>query len=177
MRVLIVDEGRERSSVAAARGLVAGGWTVGAASAGGPNLASRSRSVAAWHHVPHTGDGVDAFLEGLDDVVVREGYDAAFVGWSAAVAAVSEHRDRLSFPVGYGPHQGVVAAMDKGRLGEIATEVGIRVPATVPASLDALSALDGPVIVKPALQTETGALAKRCSTPAEAMEQIGRAHV
>ena len=52
MRALIVDEGRERSSVSAARALDSAGWTVGAASAR-PNLAWRSRATTAWHEVAH----------------------------------------------------------------------------------------------------------------------------
>src|SRR4051812_4951579 len=102
MRVLIVDEGRERSSVAAARALAATGWTVGAASFA-PNLAARSRATAEWHPVPHTDGGDDGFVDALDAVVRRHGYEAAFVVWDRAVAAISRSRASLSFTVGYGP--------------------------------------------------------------------------
>jgi hypothetical protein len=115
MKVLIVDEGRDRASVSAARALVARGWTVGIASAV-PSLASRSKAVTASHRILHTDDGDDAFAHSLDQVVRRHGYDVVFVGWERAVVAVSERREWLSFPVGYGPHEGVLIAIDKWRL-------------------------------------------------------------
>jgi predicted ATP-grasp superfamily ATP-dependent carboligase len=149
MRVLIVDEGRDRCSVAAARALVAQSWTVGSGSAF-PSLAARSRATSAWHRIPHTDDGDETFVDGVSEVVARHGYDAVFAGWESAVAALSAHRDRLSFPVGYGPHEGVLHAMDKERLMGTAERVGLAVPITTHATHDSLKRLSGPVVVKPA---------------------------
>ena len=149
MRVLIVDEGLERSSVAVARALVGRGWTVGCASMA-PSVAADSRAVSAWHRVAHTDDGEDAFIASLDDVAARHGYDVVFVSWEAAVAAVSANRERLRFPVGYGPHRGVLQAMDKEQLLLSAARAGIATPKTVHATREQLAELAGPIIVKPA---------------------------
>ncbi len=173
MRVLIVDEGRERSSVAAARALVAAGWTVGAGSVR-PNLASRSRAVSQWHHVPHSDAGEDQFLRALDAVVTDHGYDVAFVVWDRGVAAVSAARDTLSFPVGYGRHDGVLLAMDKLGLQEPAQRAGLRVPRTVAATAEAIADLSGPIVVKPASPLGAGAPAAVWTRPADALEHAQR---
>jgi predicted ATP-grasp superfamily ATP-dependent carboligase len=170
VRVLIVDEGRERSSVAVARALVARGWTVGAGSIS-PNLAARSRAVSAWHEVCHTDDGDDAFVDSVNDVVTRHGYDAVFVCWESAVAALSANRDRLCFPVGYGPHEGVLQAMDKERLASTAARAGLAVPTTVHATPEALRSLSGPVIVKPASPVDAKFAATAFEDPSEALVQ------
>jgi predicted ATP-grasp superfamily ATP-dependent carboligase len=168
MKVLIVDEGRERSSVAAARALVSRGWTVGAGSLR-PNLASRSKAVSAWHEVPHTELGDDQFVQGLDEVVRSQGYDAVFVVWDRAVAALSAARDLLEFPVGYGSHAGLMVAMDKLALQAVASRAGLRVPRTVAATADALAGLTGPIVIKPASPVEAGVSARSCASPADAL--------
>jgi hypothetical protein len=96
VRVLIVDEGRERASVAVARALVARGWTVDSASMS-PNIASQSRAVSGWHQVAHTADGEDVFIESVNRVVERSAVEVIFVTWKAAVAALSANRHRLLF--------------------------------------------------------------------------------
>jgi len=170
MRVLIVDEGRERSSVSAARALASAGWTVGAGS-WRPNLASRSRATAAWHQIAHTDAGDDEFAASLDAVVTRHGYDAVFVSWDRAVAAISERRGRLGFPVGYGPHDGVLLAMDKQRLAPVATEVGLRVPRTVSADRSGLQSVPA-VVVKPASPAHCALPARSFHDPEPALRFI-----
>jgi len=168
--VLIVDEGRERSSVAVARALAARGWTVGAGSTS-PNLAARSRAVKAWHEVRHTDDGDDAFVDSVNDVISRHGYDAVFASWESAVSALSANRDRLHVPVGYGPHEGLVQAMDKERLARTAERAGLAVPRTVHATRDSLESFSGPVIVKPASPVDAKFAAGAFERPGEALEQ------
>jgi predicted ATP-grasp superfamily ATP-dependent carboligase len=170
VRVLIVDEGRERSSVAAARALAANGWTVGAGSPA-PNLTARSRAVSSWHRIPHTDEGEELFIDSLNEVVDRHGYDAVFVTWEAAVAALSAHRGRLRFPVGYGPHEGVLHAMDKERLTRTAEHAGIAVPRTVHATPESLSGLSGTVIVKPASPLDAKFAAASFANASDALGQ------
>ncbi|MGD0453344.1 MAG: ATP-grasp domain-containing protein [Solirubrobacteraceae bacterium] len=170
MRVLIVDEGLERCAVAAARALAARGWTVGAGSAA-PNLAARSRATSAWHRIPHTDDGEELFIDSVNEVVGRHGYDAVFVTWEAAVAALSAHRDRLRFPVGYGPHDGVLHAMDKERLMRAAERAGLAVPTTVHATSESLSRLSGAIIVKPASPVDAKFAAASFASPSDALQQ------
>ena len=149
MKVLLVDEGRDRASVAAARALVARGWAVGSGSAT-PSLTARSRATTAWHRIAHTDDGDDAFADGVQEVVSAHGYDAVFPGWESAVVALSARRERLSFPLGYGsarrhPHRDrQVEAADRWR-----RRRGCRCPRTVIATAEGLEQLDGAVVVKP----------------------------
>lgn len=167
-RALIVDEGRERSSLAAARALVSAGWTVGAASSR-PNLASGSRAIAGWHHVAHTDEGDEAFASSLDGVVSSHGYEAVFVVWDRAVAVVSERRSELGFAVGYGPHEGVLAAMDKEHLAPLARAAGLEVPRMIAIDRADLEALAGRAIIKPASHVECQMAARAVEDPAQAI--------
>ena len=82
MKVLIVDEGRDSASVAAARALAATGWTVGvgcaAPDAPRASLAARSSATAALHQFVHTDDGEEAFARSVERVVREHGYDTVF---------------------------------------------------------------------------------------------------
>jgi len=148
VKVLLLDEGRDRASVAAARALAARGWTVGSGSAT-PSLASRSKATAAWHRIVHTDDGDDAFVDSVQEVVSAHGYGAVFPGWESAAVALSARRDRLSFPLGFGPHEGILTAIDKWKLQPLARAAGLHVPRTVIATADGFDQLDGSVVVKP----------------------------
>ncbi|HEY1833848.1 MAG TPA: ATP-grasp domain-containing protein [Solirubrobacteraceae bacterium] len=168
MRALIVDEGRERSSVAAARALRSTGWTVVAASPS-PNIASRSKAVSDWQPVRHTSDGGDAFLESLEQAVRASASEVVFVTWEAAVAVVSARREELSCAVGYGPHEGVMTVMDKSRLSSTAGLCGVEVPrsGTLEEALD--GRLGQRVVVKPALQSELSGAAQIFEDPGSAV--------
>jgi predicted ATP-grasp superfamily ATP-dependent carboligase len=170
MRVLIVDEGRERSSVAVARALVDRGWTVDAGSVA-PNLASRARAISGWRQVAHTSDGQDAFVDSINAQVERHGYDVVFVSWEAAVCALSACRDRLHFPVGYGPHEGLLQAIDKEQLMTVAARVGLGVPSTSHATADAVEQMTMPVIIKPASPLEVSFAAMSFDDPKTAVAQ------
>ena len=111
-------------------------------------------------------------MASVEQVVKRERYDVVFVGYDSAVAAVSEHRTMLSVPVGYGPHEGVLLAMDKERLGPLATAAGLAVPRAVAHERDAIAQLGGPVVVKPALTSECGMRAQVCDEPDAALERV-----
>jgi Uncharacterized protein conserved in bacteria (DUF2334)/ATP-grasp in the biosynthetic pathway with Ter operon len=121
---------------------------VGAGSAT-PNLAARSRATAAWHAIVHTDSGDEAFADSVEQVVNAHGYDAVFPGWEPAVVALSARRERLSFPLGYGPHDGILTAIDKWKLQPLAQAAGLQVPPTAIATAEALDQLDGAVVVKP----------------------------
>jgi predicted ATP-grasp superfamily ATP-dependent carboligase len=153
VKVLIVDEGRDRASVAAARALVAGGWTVGVVSAfPGRSLAARTRATAACHSIVHPDEDEEGFVEGVEQLVHAHGYETVFPGWETAVIALSARRERLGFPLGYGRHEGLLTAIDKWSLQPVAREAGLDVPRTVLASAESLGQLDGAVVVKPAVQ-------------------------
>lgn len=122
----------------------------------------------------HTDAGDDAFVDNVNDVVARYGYDAVFVVWEGAVAALSANRDRLNFPVGYGPHDGVLQAMDKERLAHTAERVGLAVPKTVHITRDSLESISGPIIVKPASPVVAKFAASVFERPDDALEQARR---
>jgi predicted ATP-grasp superfamily ATP-dependent carboligase len=172
VRVLIVDEGRDRASVAAARALAAAGWTVGTASPT-PSLAARSNASAAWHRMAH-GDEDDAFVEEVELVVREHGYETVLPGWERAVLALSARRERLSFPLGYGPHEGIVQAIDKWQLRSLAEAAGLAVPRTVLATLEGLEQLEGVVVVKPASQHVARIAAEAFEDRQEALEHARR---
>jgi predicted ATP-grasp superfamily ATP-dependent carboligase len=169
--VLIVDEGRERSSVAVARALASCGWTVGAASPE-PNIASRSRATSQWHRVEHTSSGDDRFFESVEKIVSEGGYEAVFATWEAAVESLSSRRERLPVPVGYGPHQGLLQAMDKEQLTAIALRCGLGAPRTVAATPDAIDAIQGPVVIKPASPVDAQFAAQAYAHAGEAQARI-----
>jgi len=158
MKVLIVDEGRDRASVAAARALAATGWTVGvgcaAPDAPRASLAARSSATAALHQIVHTDDGEEAFAQNVERVVREHRYDTVFPGWESAVVALSERRERLGCPLGYGRHDGILTAIDKWSLVPVAQAAGLEVPSTVIATPEGLEQLGRHVVVKPASQRE-----------------------
>jgi len=151
VKVLIVDEGRVRASVAAARALAATGWHVGVGSAM-PSLAARSSSTVSWHRIVHTDAGEDAFVDEVDRVARQHGYETVLPSWESAVVALSARREGLSFPLGYGRHEGILQATDKWRLRSAAQAAGLAVPRTVLATAEGLEQLGGVVVIKPASQ-------------------------
>jgi predicted ATP-grasp superfamily ATP-dependent carboligase len=172
VKVLIVDEGRDRASVAAARALAAAGWTVGVASVT-PSLAARSTATAAWHRIAYTEDD-DSLVDAVEQVVREHGYDTAFPGWERAVLALSARREQLSFPLGYGRHEGILQATDKWRLRPLAEAAGLAVPRTVLATSEGLEQLEGVVIVKPASQYVSRIAAGVFQDRAHALEHARR---
>jgi predicted ATP-grasp superfamily ATP-dependent carboligase len=141
LRALIVEDGFQRGSLAAARALSKAGWQVGI---GSPRegFASSSRFAAAWHRVPSPEDGDDGFLEAVRKAVEAGGYDLVFGAGDGEVLALSAGRDSLGAIFPYGPHEDVVRAFDKIALAEAATRAGLSVPAAARPE-------DAPVVVKP----------------------------
>ena len=141
MRTLIVEDGFQRGSLAAARALSRAGWRVGI---GSPEegFASSSRYASAWHRVPPPEENEDDFAEAGCKAVQAGGYDVVFGAGDGEVLALSARRDELGTIFPYGPHDDVVRAFDKVELAEAATRAGLAVPA--PAQPE-----DAPVVVKP----------------------------
>ncbi len=172
MRVLILDEGLERSSVAAARALAAAGWTVGSASVS-PNLASRCRAVSSWHRIV-SAEEPEPFVARVGEIVAEHGYEAAFASWEGAVLALSERRDSLACGLGYGPHEGLLRAIDKERMTAAAESAGLSAPRTFPPSRDALQGISGPVVIKPASPLVSGVRNAIFEDAGEAVRHVER---
>lgn len=167
-----MDQGRDRASVAGARALAAAGWTVGVASAS-PSLAARSSATAAWHRLAHP-DEDDAFVGAVEQLVREHGYETVLPGWERAVVALSARRERLSFPLGYGRHEGILQATDKWRLGPLAHAAGLAVPRTVLATAASLDQFEGVVVVKPASQYLVRVAAEAFKDRRKALEHVRR---
>ena len=142
MRALIVDTRDTRASLAALRALSAAGWFVGVAVADEAALVARSRFARARHRVPPPEDGVDAFVEALNDAA--RGYEVVFAATDAEILLLSRERDRIGARVPFPTDEVMLRAIDKVELAQAATEVGIRSPATSTS----IPELAGPLIVK-----------------------------
>jgi protein-tyrosine-phosphatase len=171
LRALIIDEGRDRSAVAAARALAADGWTVGSGACV-RSLASRSSAVSRFHLVPHTGAGRERFLEGTIAALRAGRYDIVFALWDAALLELSAQRDRLPAELPYADHDVVARGSDKQAVSEAAARVGLSTPRTVVATPESLTAWEGPVVIKPASHAPALFGAARYSRGEEA---VGRA--
>src|SRR5471032_2535779 len=71
-RVLILDDGYDRGTIAAVRALHQDGWTVGV---GAPvrGIAGSSRSCCRWHRLPPPENGVAGYIDGIRTAVVSGG--------------------------------------------------------------------------------------------------------
>jgi predicted ATP-grasp superfamily ATP-dependent carboligase len=170
-RALIVEDGFQRGSLAAARALGQAGWRVGI---GSPRegFASISRATSAWHRVPSPEDGQEGFVDAVRKAVEAEGYEVVFGAGDGEVLALSAGRRELGAIFPYGPHEDVVRAFDKVELSAAAARAGLSVPA-------AATPEDAPVVVKPRRTTvhdpEGGPLRLRAQvaqTPDEARAQV-----
>ena len=169
-RALIVEDGFQRGSLAAARALSKAGWQVGI---GSPRegFASSSRSTSAWHRVPSPEVDGDAFVAAVRNAVEVGGYDVVFGAGDGEVLALSAGRDELGAIFPYGPHEDVVRAFDKAELAAAAERAGLAVPG--PARPE-----DAPVVVKPRRTTvhdpEGGPLRLRAAVAQTADEARAR---
>jgi predicted ATP-grasp superfamily ATP-dependent carboligase len=171
LRALIVEDGFQRGSLAAARALGEAGWEVGI---GSPQegFASSSRATTAWHRVPPPEEDQEGFVAAARKAVEAGGYDVVFGAGDGEVLALSAGRDELGAIFPYGPHEDVVRAFDKVELAAAAERAGLLVPAAATPG-------DAPVVVKPRRTTvhdpEGGPLRLRAEvaqTPDEARAQV-----
>ncbi len=128
MRALIVDSGESRGSLAAARGLARGGWTVGIGCPTRTGLAGLSRFVRHRHVVPPLASGTSDFLEAVERVVVERDYQLVFACSDAEIVALSRERERISARMPYADHETILGAIDKLQLSHAAQAVGMATP-------------------------------------------------
>src|SRR5687768_15056826 len=126
-RTLIVEPGRSRGALAAARGLASAGWEVGVACPADP-LATYSRAVRWSHTVPPVGADPDGFLRAVNHACDAVGYRLVFGCDDAEVVALASRREEVHAEVPHADEEAVRQAMDKSRLGELAVQAGLSVP-------------------------------------------------
>jgi predicted ATP-grasp superfamily ATP-dependent carboligase len=155
LRLLLLDDGFDRGSIAAARALHADGWTVGI---GAPvrGIAGSSRACARWHRFPPAEDGLEAFLGAVNAAVASGGYEIVISGDDFRLLALSQRRDEVAATVPYPDHDVVLRAVDKLELARAAEVAGLATPRTVEATDAAISSVQLPVVVKAALYDRPG---------------------
>jgi predicted ATP-grasp superfamily ATP-dependent carboligase len=151
MRALILDQGYDRASLAAARALKSEGWTVGSGVPVEHGLASRSRAVARSHQVPGQAAGSAALLAAANSAIAQGGYELVFSCDDSTVFGLSLLRDELNAGFPYGEHSGLMRSFDKLELMREAQRSGLAVPRTEPAGEQALDSFGAStrVVVKP----------------------------
>lgn len=125
MRVLIVEDGRQRGALAAVRSLGRAGHHVAVAAPKTP-LSGWSRWCNDVQRIP---DASDARCIGrITRIVRQERYDVVFPVGDAECLMLAASRDHLGAAVGVADHNSVRRALDKVELGVVAERLGIRTP-------------------------------------------------
>jgi hypothetical protein len=84
---------------------------------------------------------LEGFVTGLNRAIADVGYDVILPSSDLDLLALSQERSRIEARVPYGPHEGVVRALDKIDSTEAAEKAGLRVPWTRLADKDGLAAV------------------------------------
>ena len=154
MNILIV--GDSCGALETTRELAKAGWTVGVGSDSQFDLASASRWVSRWHHIPSPlGDPME-FIEKINRATKKYDYELVFGAGDAEVLAMSANRDSLIPHFPYTAHPSVLSVFDKFRLAELTVKSGLRAPVTHPADKAFLSEFDFPMVVKSRLHWNPG---------------------
>ncbi|MCW3065642.1 MAG: hypothetical protein JWN32_2814, partial [Solirubrobacterales bacterium] len=154
-RILIVDQTRDRSAIAAARALHADGWTVGT---GGwrPTLVTHSRCAERYHPIEEAEGDEDRFIADIARAVREAAYDVVLCNYDVGLLVLSRRRAEVApAVVPYPAHEVVERSFDKLAFTHAAQEAGLAVPRTVPATDEALDGWEGPVVVKARLHVPT----------------------
>jgi len=127
-RILLVEGGWQRGTLAAVRSLGRAGHYVAVAGQQRGHSA-RSRYAAKWYRIPNLGS--PSFLDRIGSIVSGGRFDVVFPGDDEHLLFLSEHRSNLEpalFP--YPEHGYVLDALDKASLYKAARECGLYVPET-----------------------------------------------
>ena len=140
MRVLLVEHGANRGTLAAARALHRAGWRVDVLGSGA-GLTQGSRSVRSRTAVDFPACGADGLAAAVREVTRRTGSEIVLPVDETQMLALSEHRDALGAMLPLPAHEVVTRATDRIVQARAAGAAGLAPPRTVPATDPA--ALDG----------------------------------
>ena len=143
MRALIVEDGEQRSALAAVRDLGAAGWSVSVAAPKAPLFSRRSRWTRAVHLVSDLKENPEGWVRDVAAIPA----DVIFPSGDAEALALSGSRDRFSGVVALPPHDVLQTVLDKVELQRVAERAGFAVPELIDP--DNMGRADLPVIVKP----------------------------
>ncbi|WP_026553490.1 hypothetical protein [Arthrobacter sp. H20] len=147
-RALVISTSRDRGALAAVRSLRQSGWVVGVGTPDGGGMLGSSVACSARHVVPRPRQDGAAFIEGVRLAVALGSYDVVFGGGDDWMAALATYRDDIPTRVAHPPAGVVDAALNKVDLSDRARRAGLAAPRTVPATDQAVSEWEGPVVVK-----------------------------
>jgi cation diffusion facilitator CzcD-associated flavoprotein CzcO/predicted ATP-grasp superfamily ATP-dependent carboligase len=157
-RRILVTDGETRAVLGVARGLAAGGFSVGVAATAPGRLAAAhaSRSVDERLTVPDPLTAPDEFIDAVARAVAGDTFSVLIPGTDVSLLRISAARTRLESRVRLGlpTHESVERSLDKGNLVATAGRHGLDPPPTV-ACLSPESALAAarefgfPVLIKP----------------------------
>ncbi len=153
-RTLILDA-NQRSALAATRSLGARGLFVVTADSTASSLAGASRYAAQHAVYPSPQVEPEAFIVALQGLLEQHRIDVLLPMTDVTTALVLQHRTRLDVRIPCPQLNAYEQVSDKGRLAVLATELGIKTPATV--CVDGVAGLDEagekltfPAVLKPA---------------------------
>ena len=173
MRALIVEDGGQRSALAATRALGRAGWAVGD---GSPyrGLASHSR-YSEWHSVAVPRSGGDAFIDAVNAAIAVGGYELVFGAGDAEVLALSAGRAHVPARIPYARHEVMLRSLDKRELAMTAARVGLATPRLFEIE-DLDGSFENPVVVKERTGKATVAapvsIARTSTAALDAVERI-----
>lgn len=149
-RALILASGAGHGALAAARGLVASGWTVGVGvpEAHARTTLARSRSVARRHEVPLPVAGISDTVRAVEQAIREGGYGVVWAAGDDWLGLLSHVRDRLPAHVAHPPEHVVGRSLDKLGILTLGAQVGFAVPRTAEVSAAALRDWEGPAVIK-----------------------------
>jgi predicted ATP-grasp superfamily ATP-dependent carboligase len=154
-RVVVTDV-QERAGLGACRSLSSAGFLVAGVASKHPAPGHWSRSCSERFALVDPQVDPGRYVEGLESIVSRGGYEVLVPGSDASLLAASERRASLEGHVRLGlpPDDVVRQALDKRTLLAVAAEAGLECPETVICSnrqmaVEAARELGFPVIVKP----------------------------
>jgi predicted ATP-grasp superfamily ATP-dependent carboligase len=157
LRVLITD-GDARSALAATRTIGLHGHTVFVASHRAPSLAGSSRHCSRSLKVPDGNEDPESFIDTIVAACVDYDIDVLLPMAEVSTLLVTAHRGRLppncSLP--FAPSATIAQASDKAFVAQLATSLGMHVPATIVVAemADIAGAVANhrsyPVVIKPA---------------------------
>jgi predicted ATP-grasp superfamily ATP-dependent carboligase len=148
MRVLLVDQSRDRATLVAVRNLAAAGFTV-ATGAYKTSLASTSRYAHRHHIVHECEENEDRFVADIATAIAEGSYDVVFCSYDVGLLTLSRRREEIApAVVPYAAHEVVARSFDKLAFTHAALAAGLAVPHTEEATEATLAAWRGPVVVK-----------------------------